>query len=148
MRKEIIIILSFALALMIDSCGRITDTPDGCVVDFIVAVEQHDMSKAWNLLGANAQAFYNDLGEKQRRSGKGALENEVNRIKVFRSVKKHYRISKDKEKPDMIKIIIYGGQEFQVETINDNGNYRIKDGNSVRNLLTGITAELNEGKGY
>jgi hypothetical protein len=141
----------FALALcacVCVSCGRITDTPDGCVVDFIVASEQHDMAKAWSLLGAEAQGFYNSLGEKQRRSGKGALENEINRIKIFKSVKKQYKVAKDKGNPELVKIVIIGGPEFQVQTMSEDGGYRIKDGNSVRNLLTGITAELNEGKGY
>ena len=74
------------IVLLFVSCGKITDTPDGCVVSFIVACEEHDMSKAWNLIGTEAQNYYNVLGEKQRRSGKGALENEIKKIKRFRNV--------------------------------------------------------------
>ena len=135
-------------ALLFISCGKITDTPDGCVVSFIVACEEHDMSKAWDMLGAEAQSYYNGLGEKQRRSGKGALENDIKKIKRFRNVKKDYKIVKDKENPDLIKIMLIGGQEFNVATANENGSYRIKDENSVKNLLNGITAELEKGNGY
>jgi hypothetical protein len=147
-RKKIPAFICILLFFIPISCGKITDTPDGCVVAFIVACEERDMTKAWNHLGPDAQNYYNGLGEKQRRSGKGALENEVNRIKRFRNVKKDYKIVKDKDKPDLIKIMLIGDQEFNVETIDENGSYKIRDGNSVRNLLNGITAESEKGNGY
>ena len=106
------------------------------------------MSKAWNLLSTEAQNYFNGLGEKQRRSGKGALESEIKRIKKFKDVKKEYIIEKDALKPETVKIILTGGQEFKIETVNRDGTYLLKDGNSVRNLLTGITAELGKENGY
>lgn len=136
------ILLSF-----ICCCGRITDTSDGAVVAFIVAVEEHNMNKAWNLLGSDAQVFYNNLGEKQRRSGKGALENEIKRIKRFRNVKKDYKIVKVQENPMLIKIQLLGGMEFFIQTVDEEGAYKLKDGNAVRNLLTAISAET-EREGY
>lgn len=148
MRKKIITLIPFFFILNFISCGKITDTPDGCVVAFIVAAEEHDMNKAWFLLGTEAQNYYNGLGEKQRRSGKGALENDVKKIKRFRNVRKDYKIVKDKEKPDLIKIMLIGGQEFNIETVSEDGSYKIKDGNSVKNLLNGITAESERENGY
>jgi hypothetical protein len=69
----ILILLGFILS----SCDKASNNPKGCVTTLIVALEQHDMSKAWGLLSKETQAYYNDLGEKQRRSGKGAFEAEV-----------------------------------------------------------------------
>lgn len=137
------------IILIFTSCGKITDTPDGCVVAFIVAAEKHDMDRAWNHLSSEAQNYYNELGEKQRRSGKDALENDIKKIKRFRSVKKDYKIVKDKSNPELIKImLVLGGQEFDVETVNEGGSYKIKDANSVKNLLNGITAETERAENY
>ena len=106
------------------------------------------MGKLWGMLGPEAQAFYNDLGEKQRRSGRGALEREINNIKSFKSLKGDYKLKEDKDNPGTVKVIIIGGAEFPVATINDSGGYKIKDGQSVRNLLTGITLEKNQKEDY
>src|SRR4030095_15717470 len=100
-------ILSFIILIslpLLYSCGNIHQSPDGCVVAFIVASEQKDMTKAWNILGPDAQNYYNTLGEKMRKSGKGALENEIGRISKFKSVKKDYRIELDSANKENIKI--------------------------------------------
>lgn len=135
------------LALLIISCGKSSDTPKGCVTEFIIAVEQHDMSAAWPLLSNDAQGFYNSIGEKERKSGKGALENEINNIKRFKSLKTEYSIRHDKENADVVKIGLAGGTELSINTMNENG-YKIKDGASVRNILNGIAAEHNKKEGY
>ena len=136
------------LLLLFSSCGKPQMNPNACVVAFILAVEQHDMSKAWGLLGPEAQGYYNNLGEKQRRSGKGALENEVNKIKTFRSIRKDYKLQADKENPNIVKLVTFAGPEHLIETVNDNGDYKIKDGQSLKNLFDGISGEMNNTKGY
>jgi hypothetical protein len=108
---------------------------------FIVAVEQHDMSKVWGLLGKDARAYYNDLGEKQRRSGKGALENEIDRIKTFRNAGKDYSIRKDKDNKDFINLVSPGSYDFIVETVDEGDGYVIKNAQSVKNILLVITSE-------
>ncbi|RPI15838.1 MAG: hypothetical protein EHM58_13120 [Ignavibacteriae bacterium] len=145
--KISIIILALAL-LPFTGCEKASNTPKGCVVAFIIALEQHDMSKAWGLLGKDAQAFYNELGERQRRSGKGALENEVKKIKSFRSAAKDYSVRHDKGNDDNVKIVFYGGNEFIITTMNEDGDYKIKDANSVKTLMTIIAAEMDKGNGY
>jgi hypothetical protein len=135
-------ILSFLLILFISSCNKVSNSPKGCVTSFIVAIEQHDMSKAWGLLGKDAQAYYNDLGEKQRRSGKGALENEINRIKTFRNASKDYSIRKDKDNSENVRLVVLGTQEFVIETVNEDDSYRIKNAVSVKNILNVIASEV------
>lgn len=135
-------IIFFLSVLFLSSCGRESDSPKGCAVSFIIAIEQHDMSKAWGLLGKDAQSYYNALGERQRRSGKGAFEHEIDKIKTFRNLRKDYGIHEDHNVPDTIKLIVYGGREFNVNILNDDGNYKIKDEMSVRNILDVITYEL------
>jgi hypothetical protein len=100
------------------------------------------MSKAWGLLGKDAQSYYNRLGEKQRRSGKGAFENEINRIKTFRSAKHDYSIKKDKDTQDGMKLVVSGGKEFKIQISNEDGDYKIKDESSINNILDVITGEL------
>ena len=51
------------MLLTIASCQNIHKSPDGAVVAFIVAAEQRDMTKAWNILGPELQAYYNGLGK-------------------------------------------------------------------------------------
>ncbi len=82
--RLIYILATTIVIFLVNACGKITDTPDGCVVAFIVAAEQHDMNKAWNHLSTEAQSYYNGLGEKQRRSGKGALEKLLGQIMAGR----------------------------------------------------------------
>lgn len=147
MIKTKILAIVFIFILLLSSCGRESDSPKGCVISFIIAVEQHDMGKAWGLLGKNAQSYYNTLGERQRRSGKGAFENEIDKIKTFRNLRKEYGIHEDKGVQDTIKMIVYGGKEFRVNILNDGGDYKIKDEQSVRNILDVITAELKPKEG-
>lgn len=125
-----------------------SNSPKGCVTSFIVAVEQHDMSRVWGLLSKDAQAYYNDLGEKQRRSGKGALENEINRIKTFRNASKDYSIRKDKDNSENIKLVVFGTQEFVIETVTEDDSYRIKNAVSVKNILNVIASEVEKQAPY
>ena len=147
-RKFCLIILVASLVLSSFSCGKNYDNNVAAVTAFIIGVEQHDMGKVWSMLSPEAQQFYNSLGEKQRRSGRGALEREINNIKTFRSLKNDYRLKQDKENPGNVKIIIIGGAEFTVGTIKEVYSYKIKDGQSVRNLLSGITFEKNQKDEY
>jgi hypothetical protein len=135
-------------ALFLSSCKSIIESPDGCVVAFIVTAEQRNMTKAWDLLGPDAQSYYNSQGEKLRKSGKGALENEIAKITKFRRVKKDYFIEKDKSNPDVVNIVTIGGNTHPVETINIDGNYKIKNEASVKNALDGISAEVKKQDGY
>ncbi len=140
--------LFIALLAFAPGCGKNYDNASAAVTSFIIGVEQHDMGKLWGMLGPDAQSFYNDLGEKQRRSGRGALEHEINNIRAFKNLRGDYKIKEDKDNPGTVKIIIIGGSEFPVATIKDDRGYKIKDGQSVRNLLTGITLEKNQKEDY
>ncbi len=124
------------------SCDKSSNNPRGCVTTFIIALEQHDMSKAWGLLGKDVQAYYNVLGERQRRSGKGAFENEISRIKTFRNARKDYSVHFDKDTPDEIKLVTEGDKEFKISIVDEDGEYKIKDEPSIKNVLKVITAEL------
>ena|SRR5260221_9098709 len=147
-KKIILLIIVFLFTICSFNCGKNYDNDVAAVSAFIIGVEQHDMGKLWGMLGPDAQQFYNSLGEKQRRSGRGALEREINNIKTFRSLKNDYRLKEDKENPGVVKIIILGGAEFNIGTINEAGIFKIKDGPSVRNLLSGITFEKNQKDDY
>lgn len=129
-------------------CQNIHQTPDGAVVAFIVAAEQRDMTKAWNVLSPELQTYYNGLGEKMRKSGKGALENEIAKITKFRSVKKDYRIQKDSVNSSNVMILTVGGPTHLVETVEIDGDFKIKNEVSLKNLLNCITAEANKKEGY
>src|SRR5512146_1813978 len=133
MIKRSLLILPVMLSLFLFSCGKASNNPRGCVSQFIISIEQHDMSKAWSLLGNDAQAYYNTLGERQRRSGKGAFENEIDKIKTFRNARNDYSIHVNKGVQDTIKLIVMGGKEFSINISDENGEYKIKDRQSVRN---------------
>nr|HMQ80818.1 hypothetical protein [Ignavibacteria bacterium] len=113
--RNIKIGLALTIILFLQGCGNIHTTPDGAVVAFIVAAEQRDMTKAWNILSPELQAYYNGQGEKMRKSGKGALENEIAKITKFRTVKKDYKIEKDNTDHTLINIITIGGPVHKVE---------------------------------
>lgn len=146
--RNIKICLILTIILFLQGCGNIHTTPDGAVVAFIVAAEQRDMTKAWNILSPELQAYYNGQGEKMRKSGKGALENEIAKITKFRTVKKDYKIEKDNTDHTLINIITIGGPVHKVETVQIDGDYKIKDAASLKNLLDGITAEVTKKEGY
>ena len=146
--RNIKISLFILAVLLLHGCANIHTTPDGAVVAFIIAAEQRDMTKAWNILSPELQAYYNGQGEKMRKSGRGALENEIAKISKFRIVKKDYRIEKDSTDNSVINIINTGGHVHKVETIRINTDYKIKNEVSLKNLLYGITAELNNKEGY
>lgn len=134
--------------LILFSCQNIHKSPDGAVVAFIVAAEQRDMTKAWNILSPELQAYYNGLGEKMRKSGRGALENEIARIQKFRSVKKDYTIQVDSTDVKTVNLITIGGPTHRVETVDIDGDYKIKDEVSLRNLFSAITAVQGKPDGY
>jgi len=136
------------MLLTIASCQNIHKSPDGAVVAFIVAAEQRDMTKAWNILSPELQAYYNGLGEKMRKSGRGALENEIARITKFRTVKKDYTINVDGANGSIINLVTVGGPTHKVETMDVGGDFKIKDEASMKNLLDAITAESTKEKGY
>jgi hypothetical protein len=140
--------IMFICLLYICSCQNIHRSPDGAVVAFIVAAEQRDMAKAWNVLSPELQAYYNSLGEKMRKSGRGALENEIARIQKFRSVKKDYTIHIDSIDSKTVNLVTIGGPTHRVETVETDGDYKIKDEVSLRNLLAGITAVQGKPEGY
>lgn len=142
------VLIAFMFTIVLSSCQNIHKTPDGCVVAFIVAAEQRDMTKAWNVLSPQLQAHYNGLGEKMRKSGRGALENEIARIQKFRSVKKDYTIQIDSTDQRTVNIITIGGPVHRVETVDIDGDFKIKDEVSLRNLLAGITEIQSKPEGY
>lgn len=106
------------------------------------------MGKAWDYLGADAQSYYNDLGEKMRKSGKGAFENEINRIKSFRNARSDYSIRSDKENPNNMHLITSGGMDFLVETEDVSGNFKIKNPASVKSVLSSIAGEVDKSAPY
>ncbi len=149
-KTKIRYLLAFMALMLITiaSCQNIHKSPDGAVVAFIVAAEQRDMTKAWNILSPELQAYYNGLGEKMRKSGRGALENEIARITKFRTVKKDYTINVDGANGSIINLVTLGGPTHKVETVDVGGDFKIKDEASMKNLLDAITAESTKEKGY
>jgi len=143
-------VLIVLLYIMFSSagCTNIHQTPDGVVVAFIVAAEKRDMTRAWNNLSPELQAHYNSQGEKMRKSGKGALENEIARITKFRTVKKDFTIQIDGANGSVINIVNNSGAVQKVETVAIDGDYKIKDLASLKSLLEGITAEAKSKDGY
>lgn len=139
---------AIAVLLAVYSCGNIHTNPDGAVVAFIIAAEQRDMTKAWNILSPELQSHYNSLGEKMRKSGRGALENEIARITKFRTVKKDYVIKQDSLNNTVINILTLGGPVHKIETVDVGGDFKIKDEASLKNLLDGISAERKEKDAY
>ncbi len=146
--RNIKICLALIAAILIHGCANIHTTPDGAVVAFIVAAEQRDMTKAWNILSPELQAYYNGQGEKMRKSGRGALENEIAKITKFRTVKKDYRIQVDSTNKSNVNIVTIGGPVHKIETIQLEGDYKIKDAASLKNLLDGITGEVSKKEEY
>lgn len=135
-------------ALLFNSCKTLNESSEGCVVSFIVAAENRNMNRAWDILSPEAQQYYNGQGEKMRKSGKGALENEIARIIKFRSIKKDYRLEIDSSNNMNINIVVIGGPTHIVATENIEGNYKIKNETSVRSLLEAITLESKKNEGY
>jgi len=76
------------------------------------------------------------------------LENEIARITKFRSVKKDYRLEKDSANENNVRLVTIGGPTHLIETISVDGDFKIKDEKSLRNLLDGITAESKKNDGY
>jgi len=147
-KNNILLIALSTIIFCSASCGKNYDNAAAAVTAAIIAIEQHDMQKLWNMLGPEAQSFYNSLGEKQRRSGRGALEREVNIIKTFRSLRNDYKIREDKENREIINITWNAGQQFRVVMIKDGDAYKIKDGESVKNMLSAIAYEKNAKEDY
>lgn len=148
LRTGIILLALFICALTLNSCKTLNESSEGCVVSFIVAAENRNMNRAWDILSPEAQQYYNGQGEKMRKSGKGALENEIARIIKFRSIKKDYRLEIDSTNNMNINIVVIGGATHIVATENIDGNYKLKNETSVRSLLEGITLEARKNEGY
>jgi hypothetical protein len=146
--RNIKITLALLVMVFFHGCANIHTTPDGAVVAFIVAAEQRDMTKAWNTLSPELQAYYNGQGEKMRKSGRGALENDIAKITKFRTVKKDYTIQADSVNRSFINIVTAGGPVHKIETVQIEGDYKIKDAASLKNLLDGITGEVSKKEGY
>lgn len=146
--RNIKITLALLVMVLLHGCANIHTTPDGAVVAFIVAAEQRDMTKAWNTLSPEVQVYYNGQGEKMRKSGRGALENEIARITKFRIVKKDYTIQLDSTNKANVNIVTIGGPVHSVETVQVDGDFKIKNTSSLKNLLEGISAEVSNKEGY
>jgi hypothetical protein len=143
MPKHIAGIFLFAsVIIFLSSCGDNRGTPSYCVTTFIIAAEQHDISKAWNTLSPYAQQYYNQIGERNRKSGKGILEHDISEIKSFRNIKRDYKIEVDTLNPSTIRIKTYGGLVFNIQTTEIDGEYKLSDGIAVRNLINGIAVDL------
>lgn len=142
MVKHILIFILFTATITFFSCGDNRNTPSYCVTTFIIAAEQHDISKAWNTLSPNAQQYYNQIGEKNRKSGKGILEHDISEIKSFRNIKKDYKLEVDTANSSTIRIKTYGGLFFNIQTTEVDGEYKLSDGLAVKNLINGIAVDF------
>ena len=131
-----------------NSCTRKVERPVDCVQEFIVAVRQHDMSKSWSLLGPEAVAYYNSIGEKNRKSGKGIFEHDIKEIKRFKADNGTYKIIPDLNDKSLVRVETETGQVLDVNIIEYDGEYKIKDSNSVQNLIKAIAAEVKEEEYY
>ncbi len=133
------------LFVVLSSCSTKHESSIDCVNAFIKSAKEHDMTKAWNTLSPEAQAFYNDLGVKNRKSGRGILEHDVNEVKKFRE-NSDYRIdiNQNDTKVGKNKLILTpkDSEMLIIETIEIDGSYKIKDAVSVRNILKGIASEI------
>lgn len=138
----------FMISFILQSCNKMSETPEGCVVSFIVGAERKNMARVWENLSPTAQAYYNSQGEKMRKSGKGALENEIAKIEKFKTVKTDYTIEPDKSNNSMVNINLKDGKVIKVETELSNGIYLIKNENSVKNILESIAASVKQTDGY
>lgn len=146
--KALIIFIIALLGISLPSCQKMNDTSEGCVVSFIVGAERRNMARVWENLSPNAQAYYNAQGEKMRKSGRGALENEISRIEKFKTVKDDYTVQPDNSDKSIVNLVMSDGKIIKVYTEIIDGSYRIRDENSVKNVLEGITAAVKQGDGY
>jgi hypothetical protein len=142
-------LLVLAVSLItLNACTKLSESPEGCVVSFIVAAEKRNMARAWENISPEAQAYYNTQGTKMRKSGKGALENEIALIEKFKTVKTDYTVEPDKQNNNIVNFVMKDGSVVKVETVSTNGSYMIKDEVSVKNLLNAISAGTKKGDGY
>jgi uncharacterized protein involved in exopolysaccharide biosynthesis len=139
-----IIKFSFILlsVIIILSCSKKYNSPEDAVYNFIEALVQKDISKAWNLLSDEIQNEYNSKGEKMRKSGKGAFENEISRIKKFNN---DFTIEND---GNYLIILLSNGSRFPVKTEIINKSYVIADMASLNRILSAITLEAKDKKVY
>jgi len=124
------------------SCGNKYESPTVCVNTFIKSAVEHDMARAWSTLSPEAQVFYNELGIKNRKSGRGILEHDINEVKKFRESKSGYTIETMINNPSKLILKVSGGDTFIIETMDIDGSYKIKDAESVRNVIKGIALEI------
>jgi len=133
------------LIILVSACAKKQTTSVDCVTSFVIACQEHDISKAWNLLSPEAQQFYNDIGEKNRKSGKGILEHDISEAVKFKN-ENAYKITGDSVNTSMVRVIS-PERVFDIETVNMNGEYKIKEGTSVSGLIKIIAVEI-EPKNY
>lgn len=136
--RNIILICVLPVICITFSCGGKFSSPAECVNTFILAAMQHDITRAWNTLSPEAQAFYNSIGEKNRKSGKGILEHEISEITKFKVDGSDFNVVS--ETSTQVKIVT-SGEEIIIETIDLGDNHKLKDVNSVRKIIKAITIE-------
>ncbi len=141
-------LLIIALILFM-SCKKINESPMGCVVTVLECVERLNPDIVWNNLSEETQKYFNSLGEKQRRSGKGAMEYEIKKIQRLRAVNKDFRLEESKTNPEII-IIKHTNSEtiFEIETVKEGKGYKIRNADSFQKLLSAITLEKDVKDGY
>ena len=142
LKCSVIFSILIILIISISSCSSRKNSPVNCVAAFIIASEQHDMTNAWELLSPEAQKYYNEIGEKNRKSGKGILEHDISEIKSFRRLRTDYNIETDSANSSLVKIKTRAGLVYEILTTDIDGDYRLKDGNAVRNLINGIAVDI------
>lgn len=138
----------FIIVPLFTSCSGKKLSPEECVSAFIVAAQQHDMGKAWDLLSPEAQGYYNDIGDKNRKSGKGILEHDISEASSFLEQNKDFRIEPDAGNPSLIKIAQNNGAVFDILTVNSDGSSKIKGGIDVKNLIKAIAGKVTEKEYY
>ena len=136
--KRILLIIAVSLLY---SCGGKQNSPVECVSTFIKASMEHDITKAWSTLSPEAQAFYNSLGEKNRKSGRGILEHDISEVLKFRN-EKDFKIAADSINPNLVSLTTVSGIEYIIETTPIDGEYKLKDEISVRNVIKCIAVNI------
>ena len=136
------------LVLFFSSCSSKKLSSEECVSAFIIAAEQHDMGKAWDLLSPEAQRYYNEIGERNRKSGKGILEHDISEVNTFLKLNTDYKIEINAGNSSIVVIKQSNGTIFEVVTINDDGSAKIKGGADIKNLLKSIAGNVTEKEYY
>lgn len=135
--------------ILFTSCKKINESPMGCVVAVLDSIEHLNPDVVWNNLSEETQKYFNSLGEKQRRSGKGALEIEIKKIQRLRAVNKDFRLEESKTNPEIIIIKLTNSETiYEIETMKEGKGYKIKNPASFGKLLEAVTLEKEIKEGY